>query len=99
MNSRTWSREPLCALSRSDGHWQPGSRSPGLVRDALSHFSWVSGLDWSPDSSRLTLAARIGDTERLGVYIAELDGGEPRRLTDGDVVSWSPDGQRIAFAR
>jgi Tol biopolymer transport system component len=64
----------------------------------LSHFSWVSGLDWSPDGSRMALAARIGDTERFGVYIAELDGGEPRRLADGDVVSWSPDGQRIAFA-
>ena len=39
---------------------------------------------------------------RRHIHVVDLDGGEPRRLTDGDCEdgspTWSPDGKRIVFS-
>jgi dipeptidyl aminopeptidase/acylaminoacyl peptidase len=39
---------------------------------------------------------------RRHVFVVDLDGGEPRRLTDGDaehdLPTWSPDGKRLVFS-
>lgn len=48
---------------------------------------------WSPDGTALLLL------EADGLYLADTDGSNPRRLLDsGDAAVWSPDSSRIAFA-
>jgi len=68
----------------------------------VAHFGYAPA--WSPDGSRLALATeRVADPlNREGIselWVVRLDGGEKRRLTEGDAVgaNWSPDGRRIAF--
>src|SRR5262249_18309001 len=57
------------------------------------------GARWSPDGSRL---AFVSDrTEKSGIFVMPLDGGEGRELTRhgqpiGD-LAWSPDGRLIAY--
>lgn len=64
---------------------------------------------FSPDGSRI---AFIGQRDGVrSVYVVSLTGGEPRRLTfhpldlgeqrmnrTGDLVGWTPDGQRVVFS-
>lgn len=54
---------------------------------------------WSPDGKRLAfLSTRQGAAQ---IYILEMSGGEPWRLTNEEwgagQFSWSPDGSRIAY--
>jgi len=62
--------------------------------------------DWSPDSSQVVVSLSDVSTYRSdqssgALYIMEVDGSNPRQLTDMDgneyVPSWSPDGKKIAF--
>ncbi|MFT5052739.1 MAG: serine/threonine protein kinase [Chlamydiales bacterium] len=59
---------------------------------------------WSPDGTQLAVTTEpiIDPLDRQyasELWIVSADGGEPRRLTEGDAVgaSWSPDGRRIAY--
>jgi len=59
---------------------------------------------WSPDGERIVFATEghsdpYGRTAMSELWVLELAGGEPKKLTEGDAVqpTWSPDGQRIAF--
>ena len=65
-----------------------------------------SGFDpaWSPDGSQIAYATEeVGDpASRAGLstlYVANVGGGTPRKLVDGDGVqpSWSPSGGRIVY--
>ena len=53
----------------------------------------------SPDGTRLVYAGLAGPGPAQGIYVANIDGSDVRRLTDGDDIRpvWSPDGTRIAF--
>jgi Tol biopolymer transport system component len=59
---------------------------------------------WSPDGRRLAFTGqrgRVGDFDR-DIYVMRADGSERRRLTSDGISFhpvWSPNGQRIYFAR
>ena len=64
---------------------------------------------WSPDSKRIVFSARREGhfRDNLGnityeIYVMDVDGGNEQRLTENRKndwePSWSPDGERIAFA-
>jgi len=60
---------------------------------------------WSPDGAKLVYATESVDVSPLNyarpseLWIVDLNGTEPRRLTDGDAVqpAWSPNGRWIAY--
>jgi len=59
---------------------------------------------WSPDGQRVAFASErhsdpYGRTAKSELWVVELAGGEPKRISEGDAMqpAWSPDGQTIAF--
>jgi TolB protein len=70
---------------------------PDRITDGGSpRFGPDTGPAWSPDGTRIAFARGEAD-----IYVANADGTNVVRLTDGPVMenepSWSPDGSRIAF--
>jgi Tol biopolymer transport system component len=56
----------------------------------------------SPDGLRVVFTRYAPDGApalESGVFVVNVDGTELIRLSDGEDVSWSPDGRRIAFSR
>jgi len=43
---------------------------------------------WAPDGSAFAFAGVVGDT--AGIYVQQVDGGAPTRVSDGEFVLWSP---------
>ncbi len=59
------------------------------------------GLTWSPDGTRLAVAAKSGPTD--AIVVVDVQAGKTRRYPIPQVdqvvsVAWSPEGSRIAFA-
>jgi hypothetical protein len=76
---------------------QPNGSGQRLVFDSQPlRFSQIA---WSPDGTRIAFVdPAVG---RRGIYVANPDGSDARRLTNGvndGWPSWSPDGMRIAFS-
>ena len=83
-----------------------GTRLAMVFDDPVDKPERWSGIAWSPDGTKIAFSVREGrgasaeaDTE---IYVADSDGGEPRKLTDNedvldDLAAWSPDGRAIAF--
>ena len=64
-----------------------------------------SGLAWSPDSRRLAFLSTRGDLEGAQLFLLDMRGGEPRRLTDPEqfkkgvaAFDWLPDGGLVFAA-
>lgn len=72
--------------------------------DDLHRLPMVGDAQLSPDGARVayvvTTVDRDDDRNASRIWIAEVDGGEPRALTSGPSDSaprWSPDGRTLAF--
>lgn len=68
--------------------------------DAQGGLPNVVSPDASPDGQRLAFAAAtLGGSKAPGIYVSNIQGGEPERLTTspGDHPAWSPDGSQIAY--
>ena len=81
-----------------DGGYQNGifvANADGTDPHAVVNRSDMSATNpkWSPDGTQI-----VFDNNGSGVYVANADGSDLRRLTtSGDHPSWSPDGRTIMF--
>jgi serine/threonine protein kinase/Tol biopolymer transport system component len=93
------------AFSESDddgGIFIVGSTGESVNR--LTDFGF--NPTWSPDGSRIAFATEEVSSPYIRnsvseLWVVDVAGGPPRKLTDGDAVqpAWSPSGARIAFWR
>lgn len=77
---------------------EPGGEEPvAVVREARGI---ISSLTWSPDGDRVAYVARSEPGVRLGpgpstVFVFHLVTGESSELGRGEMVAWSPTGDRL----
>ena len=103
--------EHIAFVSDRDGNWEiyvmdtDGSNPQRLTNDPHNDRDPA----WSPDSKRIVFSARREGHFRdnlenitYEIYVMDVDGGNEQRLTENRKndwePSWSPDGERIAFA-
>lgn len=78
-------------------------RPDGGDREELAKLRLTYDFAVSPDGRRIAYSQQKGQShsQHLELYVADIDGGNRRRLTNDDtgdgLPAWSPDGERIAF--
>ncbi len=77
-----------------------GSAEP-LDTAQAAPVAYLGGLDLSPDGRRVALSLTESKSGRSDIYVYDLRGGPPTRLTfDGTTnirPAWSPNGKRIMY--
>ena len=94
-----WSPDGKWVVYHSGSNIQIVNSSSTEVREITAGTSQNRFADWSPDGDQLLfLSNRDGQS---AVYVIDLEGGEPTKLTDSQFSSalpvWSPDGEKVAF--
>ncbi len=88
----------LLLLRQDDGWWLHRMKVDGTEPELLTGKVDARGsADWSPDG-RSVVTGGYGDGVE-GLFIIPVDGGEPRRIVDGEALNpvWSPDGDLIIY--
>lgn len=75
--------------------------SPRRITAGTGGNAFAEGkVAWSPDSKRLAFLSDAGKSGQQQLYVTELAGGRPRKLTQVigflDSPVWSPDGKTLA---
>src|SRR6185312_14059113 len=77
-----------------------------LTPEDMYAMRLVEEVSMAPDGSHIAYVVQSMDREsyeyRRSIWLAAVDGGEPRRLTAGPndhTPRWSPDGRALAFVR
>jgi len=91
---------PIGPTAGSDLSLVVMDRGGRVVRDIVADRPWAPRF--SPDGRRIAYGA-FGDGRRVSdIWITDLDGDSPRRLTSEDADSnhpqWSPDGATVAYS-
>lgn len=72
-----------------------------LIPKDANNWSAQGVVDWSPDGSKLVMAAIEGSTNRWHLYTSDADGSNPEKITTRSSLfldpSWSPDGTQIVY--
>jgi dipeptidyl aminopeptidase/acylaminoacyl peptidase len=98
-------REVAIAPDGAHVAWvESGIRVAALARSAPAlprRLASGHGIVWAPDSRRLAFLSDSARSGQLDLYIADIAGGEPRKLTSlaGYLAAprWSADGRSVAF--
>lgn len=68
-------------------------------RRRLTEFGPYGKPWWSPDGKKIAYDGREPGSAEMGIFVADADGRNAKRIADGIRPRWAPKGDRIAYVR